>query len=246
MSRRYRRQHGIESFRVSYAPDRDRLAAEMRRLEGRCAVLMQEYIPGEGHGVELLMYRGRPLAAFQHRRLRELPINGGPSAFRESVALDAEMYRHAVRLLEALEWTGPAMVEFKLGASGPKLMEINGRVWGSLPLAMHCGVDFPVQWAELLLDGPPANGHDRPRRYAIGVRARNLELDLMWIASVLLGRRRYPFLSMPSRREGMAALAGFLNPTTRFDIQSWDDPRPGLAEIPQIVRKFLRKLRSEI
>jgi hypothetical protein len=137
------------------------------------------------------------------------------------------------------------MVEFKVGGSGPKLMEINGRIWGSLPLAAHCGVDFPGRWADMLLYGAPTNGHARPGRYPVGVRARNLELDLMWIAAVLLGRRRYPFLAMPSRREGMTALAGLLNPATRFDIQSWDDPRPGLAEIPQIVRKFFAKLRTD-
>ena len=71
----------------------------LARFEGRCAVLLQEYYRGSGQGVELLMHAGRPLAAFQHRRLREVPVNGGASAFRESVPLDGELYRHSVRLL---------------------------------------------------------------------------------------------------------------------------------------------------
>jgi len=183
------------------------------------------------------------LAAFQHKRLREVPVNGGASAFRESVPLDTELYRHSVRMLEALNWTGLAMVEFKVGAEGPKLMEINGRVWGSLPLAVRSGMDFPARLAELYLYGPPAEPATESR-YRVGVRARNLELDMVWIASVLRGKRRYPFLAMPSRREGMAALLGLLNPAYKFDILSLDDPRPGLAEIIKIVGKFGGKLKE--
>ena len=88
--------------------------------------------PGDGIGVELLMDHGRPLAAFQHRRIQEVPPTGGASALRESVELDPDLYDHAVALLRELGWTGLAMVEFRRGADGVgNLMEINGRVWGS-------------------------------------------------------------------------------------------------------------------
>ena len=63
-------------------------------------------------------------------------MTGGASSYRESVALDARLLEDSVRLLQALRWTGLAMVEFKVGADGYHLMEINGRVWGSLPLAV--------------------------------------------------------------------------------------------------------------
>jgi predicted ATP-grasp superfamily ATP-dependent carboligase len=242
-SRLYREQVAIEAFTVCYAESPEQLAEQMARFEGRCAVLLQEYYRGSGQGVELLMHAGRPLAAFQHRRLREVPVNGGASAFRESVPLDPELYHHSVQLLAALRWTGLAMVEFKVGAAGPRLMEINGRVWGSLPLAVKSGMDFPARLAELYLDGPPPHPPTETR-YAVGVRARNLELDMVWIASVLRGKKRYPFLAMPSRRQGLAALLGLLNPAYKFDILSLDDPRPGLAEIARIVGKFGDKLKE--
>src|SRR5260370_21799115 len=139
----YGKQGGSQYLTVSYAEHKDRLAELMQPFEGRCPVLLQEYYRGTGYGVELLMFQGQPLAAFQHQRLREIPINGGASAFRQSVALDPVLYGQAVRLLTRLNWTGLAMVEFKVGSEGPKLMEINGRVWGSLPLAVHSGMDFP-------------------------------------------------------------------------------------------------------
>jgi hypothetical protein len=122
-------------------------------------------------------------------------------------------------------------------------MEINGRVWGSLPLAVRSGMDFPARLAELYLYGPPAEP-PAESRYRVGVRARNLELDMVWIASVLRGKRRYPFLAMPRRREGLAALLGLLNPAYKFDILSLEDPRPGLAEIVKIVGKFGGKLKE--
>jgi predicted ATP-grasp superfamily ATP-dependent carboligase len=243
-SRLYRQQAAVEAFTVCYAENREQLAEQMRRFEGRCPVLLQEYYRGDGQGVELLMDRGRPLAAFQHKRLREIPINGGASAFRESVPLDPALLQHSVRLLEALNWTGLAMVEFKVGVEGPKLMEINGRVWGSLPLAVRSGMDFPSRLAELFLYGSPDSTSGPDTNYVVGVRARNLELDVIWIASVLRGKRRYPFLTMPSRRQGIAALFGLLNPKNKFDILSLEDLRPGLAEIVKIIGKFGTKLKE--
>jgi len=241
VSRRYGDGRLIEAFAVCYAQDRDDLARQMRPFEGRCPILMQEYSPGTGFGVELLLHEGRPLAAFQHRRLREVPINGGASSLRQSVPLEPELYGHAVRLLAELRWTGLAMVEFKVGPRGAMLMEVNGRVWGSLPLAVFSGMDFPARLAQMWLFGPPRGKSTPETSYKIGVRARNLELDLVWIASVLIGRRRYPFLHAPGRLRALAALAGLLSPRCKFDIISLEDPRPGAAELLKIVRKFATK-----
>lgn len=240
-SRRYSGESS-EAFNVTYAENPEQLAQQMGRFEGRCSVLLQEYYAGEGHGVELLTYEGEPLAAFQHKRLREIPISGGASSFRESVPLDAAMYDYATRLLRAIGWTGLAMVEFKVGALGPKLMEINGRIWGSLPLAVHSGMDFPALLADLYLnDSRPAT----PRQdYKLGVRSRNLELDMLWIASVLVGKKRFPFMKMPGRVQALTALLGLFNPTYKYDILSLEDPRPGMAEIPKVIRKLTNKAKE--
>ncbi len=234
----------IEKLTVCYAHTSEQLAEQMQPFEGRCPVLLQEYCPGIGYGVELLMHRGRSLAAFQHKRLREIPVNGGASSFRQSVPLDPTLYGYAMRLLPALKWTGLAMVEFKVGANGPKLMEINGRIWGSLPLALHSGMDFPRRMVELYLYGAPSADLPPDMWYAVGVHARNLELDLMWIASVLLGRRRYPFLKTPPRYQALLALIGLLNPVTKFDVLSLEDPQPGLYEIRKILNKFGKKMKE--
>ena len=232
----------VRELSVAYAGGFAGLERHMRAFEGLSPVLLQRYHAGHALGVEMLTHEGRPLAAFQHRRLREVPITGGASAFRESVPVDPVLYGHASRLLGELRWTGLAMVEFKQGDDGPVLMEINGRIWGSLPLAVRSGMDFPAKMAELFLSGPPSADVPVDRRYTIGVRSRHLELDLVWIASVLRRRRRYPFLDVPPRREAIGVGARLLRPADGFDILSSDDPRPGLIDLLRVGTRLPAKL----
>jgi predicted ATP-grasp superfamily ATP-dependent carboligase len=240
-SRALRRGGRVEAFGVAYAADAHQLAERMRRFEGRSSVLLQEYCEGDGHGVGLLMDRGVPLAAFQHRRLREVPFTGGPSSLRESVLLDPVLFERSVRLLQALKWTGPAMVEFKVSGTSAELMEINGRIWGSLGLAVKSGVDFPRKLVDLYLEPSEPTKQPMPS-YAVGVRSRDLGLELTWIASVLGRRRVYDFLPSPRRRDALGAAIRLLDPRDGFDILSVRDPLPGLAELLTIVRKGVRRI----
>ena len=243
-SRRLDPGQNVERFAVAYAADREQLALLLRRFEGRCAVLLQEYWRGEGHGVGLLLRRGETLLAFQHRRLREVPYTGGPSSFREGVPLDPELLDYSQRLLGALEWTGPAMVEFKLGPNGASLMEINGRLWGSLALAVKSGVDLPARMVDVFLS-PETPREQAQLDYEAGVRSRDLGLELSWAGSVLRGAPRYDFLDVPSRREGLETLVRLLDPRDGFDVMSARDPLPGLAELLGLAVKVpARLLRS--
>ena len=242
VSREAKKDGSIATLRVAYADDIEDLERRIAALEGLCPAVVQEYCAGTPIGVELLMHEGRPLAAFQHRRLREVPITGGASSLRESMPLDPGLLRQAVRLLEALEWTGLAMVEFKVGPDGPRLMEINGRIWGSLPLAVRAGMDFPARLADMHLSGPPPAGTPMATSYEVGVRSRNLELDVLWVASVLRRTRRYPFLPAPRRRDALLASLGWFSPADGYDILALRDPWPGFAEFARIAKKLPRKV----
>src|SRR5205085_6819270 len=92
-----------------------------------------------------LFDRGALVADFAHRRLREKPPAGGASVLSESAPVDPCLREQVVRLLGSIGWHGVAMVEYKhdLRSGATVLMEVNGRFWGSLQLAVDAGVDFP-------------------------------------------------------------------------------------------------------
>ena len=103
-------------------------------------MLVQEYIPNGGElGVYTLFdNQSVPRALSVQRRLRSYPVSGGPSTLRETIRNDASRLATdiAFRLLTKMQWTGVAMVEFRIDARDgmPKLMEVNPRFWGSLQL----------------------------------------------------------------------------------------------------------------
>jgi predicted ATP-grasp superfamily ATP-dependent carboligase len=241
VSRRYLpAEDRIEDGHVGFAHDPADLERRVEGLLGTHALLLQRYRPGGGGGVELLVDDRDVLRAFQHRRHAEIPVTGGASARPESVALDPVLLAHARALVRDLRWTGLVMVEFKVGEK-PWLIEVNGRVWGSLPLACLAGVDFPGGLAELYFPDPAATAQD-DTPYALGLRAYNFELMLSWIAQVLLGRKRTADMPYPTRTRALAGLAGLLDPAQKSDLACAGDFAPRLAEAGRIVRKLRHKL----
>src|SRR5213596_3534265 len=107
---------------------------------------------------------------FAHRRLREKPPAGGVSVYRESIALQDGLVGAGLRLLEALDWRGVAMIECKREPATGRhvIMEVNGRFWGSLQLAIDAGVDFPSLLVARAF-GERASG---PHEYKLGIRSR--------------------------------------------------------------------------
>ena len=137
--------------------------------------LVQAYCPGYGLGQMVFMHDGQPLLAFQHRRLHEWPPEGGFSTLCESLSPQqhAEQMALSVALLRAIGWEGAAMVEYRYDPAHNRflLMEINGRFWGSQPLAFHAGAHFGWLTYEVLGRGlaphvPQPKGRIRCR-YAI-------------------------------------------------------------------------------
>jgi predicted ATP-grasp superfamily ATP-dependent carboligase len=116
--------------------------------------LIQQKISGEVHEVCALFNRGQVRAVLTQRRLLMFPAAGGAGIYNETTD-EPELKELAIRLLEALQWHGPAQVEFiRDSASGyPYLLEINGRFWGTLGLAIAAGMDFPALACRMAIDG---------------------------------------------------------------------------------------------
>ncbi len=193
-------------------------------------LLLQERIVGPGVGIFLLLWNGQLVAQFAHRRLREKPPSGGVSVYRESIVADPELVARSRALLERFGWRGVAMVEYKLDAATgtPYLMEINGRFWGSLQLAVDAGVDFPALLAAVALGEPV----EPMPHYRVGVRSRWWWGDVDQL--LLRLRRSSAELSLPpDAPTRAAALAAFLRlwwPGDRNEILRWADPGPFFRE----------------
>ncbi len=160
-----------------------------RRLHAiKAFPLIQEKVEGPGYGVGVLADGGRVLASVAHRRVREYPVTGGPSTCCVSVD-EPRLTAYAEALIRELGWTGVAMVEFKKDDDF-RLMEVNPRFWGSLPLATRAGVNFP----SLLCRRAMGEDLGPAPRAAAGVRLRFLPLDAAAALSALRDReRRWPY-----------------------------------------------------
>ncbi len=134
----------VEGIRPKYASDPDTLRSAVGSLLSKQRkILVQELVKGRGYGYFGLYDRGKRLLHFTHRRRREYPATGGASTAAESVR-ENELVAAGEAVLSALKWRGVAMVEFKRRESDGTfiVMEINPKFWGSLELALFCGVDF--------------------------------------------------------------------------------------------------------
>ena len=129
-------------------------------------ILFQEYLSGGGFGFFGLYESGIFKQGFAHKRVREFPVSGGSSSCAESI--DNEILTHYGRkILEATNWHGVAMVEFKMDGNGqPRLLEVNPKLWGSFDLSVAAGVPFAEKWVKLAMNEPI----DDHQNYETGVR----------------------------------------------------------------------------
>jgi predicted ATP-grasp superfamily ATP-dependent carboligase/protein-tyrosine-phosphatase len=199
-------------------------------------VAVQELCRGVGIGVELLLRNGSPLLTFQHIRLHE-PLYGGGSSYRRGVPVDPHLLDAALKVLTAVRYTGVAMVEFKRDPQSDRwvLLEVNARFWGSLPLALASGADFPLALFQLLVEGRT----EFPNAHRLGLCSRNLRADARWHLSNARANRSDPTLNTRPwpgvvRETGASLLTG----QERSDTFTLDDPRPGIAEVGQLAREL--------
>ena len=225
---------GLELHKAEFVLDRDamRAAGERYRALGEWP-MVQEYCAGHGLGQFFFLRDGQVLRRFQHERVAEWPPEGGFSAVCDSVPLErhAALQEQSIALLRALNWDGVAMVEYRHDpATGRSvLMEINGRFWGSLPLAVACGAGFGLH-AHAAALGEAAPALPAPRA---GVRCRMVAVEARRLVRVLLRPQliRDPlFVRRPWQDLARFAL-DFLRPGVCYFVASWADPRPLLRDL---------------
>lgn len=229
---------GLDKVGVRYAMDYDDLQRQIGMLEeGSYPILLQRRVCGPGIGVFLLRWKGATRARFAHHRLLEKPPTGGVSVYRESIAAPGDLMARSEALLSALQWEGVAMIEYKVDAQSgtPYLMEINGRFWGSLQLAIDSGADFP----RLLQECAEGREPKALPSYKVGVRSR-------WFWGTidhLVARRHQAAHPSTSVAGVLRDLLAFWKPNDREEVFRFDDPRPFFRETLQWLWPQVRRVR---
>lgn len=220
----------------------ERELLELAEMIGQAGLLVQENFLGKGVGVEVLCKEGQVLTSFQHERVHE-PMMGGGSTYRKSVPLDDAMHAATCRLMNALRYTGVAMVEFKKNSVTGEwiLVEINARFWGSLPLSIAAGVDFPRYLYEMLLEGRS----QFPTMYRTKVFCRNWTKDIDWFLADLRADRRDPSLQSLPLWSVLLEIRNVLLLRERSDTFVLDDPLPAWADLKRYLsEKSFRVLKT--
>jgi len=218
---------GLNRFNNAKAWRVEDRASLLARYDEACAlvgpdmIMVQEVVPGWGEAqfsFAALCKDGCPLASIVARRTRQFPMDFGRFSTYVETVEEPQVIEPAVRLLAATRFTGLVEVEFKRDSRNGKyqVLDINPRVWGWHTLSRRAGVDFPyLLW--LLARGesvPAVQGRS-------GERWMRLCADLpMAIQEIMRGR-----LSLWTY---MRSLKG----SWESAIFAWDDPVPGLLELP--------------
>ena len=138
------------------------------------------------------------------------------------------------------------MVEYRYDPSTGEaaLMEINGRFWGSLPLAYHAGARFPLWLYQLHgLGQLPAT-----EAYRGGMRCRFMIPETKRLIRILFAQERIADKSVRFGRMAtlMRYLGDFVHPASRYYVFEWRDPRPFARDLAQMGRQAVGLLTAKL
>jgi predicted ATP-grasp superfamily ATP-dependent carboligase len=199
-------------------------------LVGHDAIILQEFVPGTGRNqfsYAGVWDRGAPIASLVARRARQFPIEFGfTSTFVETV-VNSAVENAACRYLASLSYSGIAEIEFKFDErdNSYKLLDFNARPWTWMALGEVAGVDFPY----LLMHAAARNGAPTIRGSA-GVTWMHLARDLVAAFQHIAAGSLAPSTYVQSLRLPMV-----------FAAFAWDDPLPGMLELPLTLYRVLTR-----
>ena len=205
---------------IVHIKSKEKFILEYKRIhESYPYPLVQEYIPSNEYGYAttcILDSEYRPITAFCYKRLREFPAYGGASTMVESVKSPVQQ-EYAIKILQALKWYGPAMVEFRRDSRDGRLkfIEVNGRPNASMKLAMLSGIDIPYLVFRMAADNEKL---EPIFDYRSGIRCR-------W----LLPADILHFITNPKRLSLEPSFFKFFDKNTYYEFLSINDPLPVLA-----------------
>ncbi|MBF0507433.1 MAG: ATP-grasp domain-containing protein [Deltaproteobacteria bacterium] len=219
------------------------LEKHTERMLQATPVLIQKQVIGEVIGLGIVARQGQILTSFQFRSSHETPITGGISSYRITEEVSDELLRHATKLIQEMAWDGVAHIEFLEETQSKEyyFMEVNGRFWASLPLAVESGANFPYY-----LYGLHKNYRlDFDRHYRIGLSAHQLYRELDWFKEVVFKRNKHRAIKkehLPTASQIVNDMIQLLSLRHKIDTFDLDDPVPGMYDVARCFWKIASSL----
>lgn len=169
--------------------------------------VIQEFVNGKLFGVSAVAHEGRILG-YHMFCTDSHALQGGTPPIAFSVT-DPRLLAQAQHLIAALRWTGAIDLDYLMRDQKHVLLEINPRFSGSLNFAYRMGVDLPLMYYRLAVEGPEAEFKQHP--YKEGVMFRTIfQTEIIWCY-------KYP-------EYRWTFLKNFFHINSKSNIY-WDDPR---------------------
>jgi predicted ATP-grasp superfamily ATP-dependent carboligase len=215
-----------EALVATGSDDARRRAEEITQHGGQA--ILQEVVPGSLVAFTTIVDAQRRLVTtVQQRSDHTWPPKAGVSVRAVTVAPDPDLTEGVVRLLADLGWFGLAQLQFVQPSGGtPHLIDLNGRFYGSIALALGAGCNLPAAWAAMAIGGIAADTQPA----AVGIRYQWLEGDL----------RR----ALRERRGGLGrdvASCLWYALRSKHSIWSTRDPLPAMTYSASLIGRAIEK-----
>jgi predicted ATP-grasp superfamily ATP-dependent carboligase len=227
-------QHDLAFEKAEHVRNSEEFLVAAKRYQSMgCWPMLQEYCPGVGLGQFFFMHQGRAVRRFQHMRVAEWPPEGGFSSVCDGIPLERfqSLQDKSIKLLQKIGWEGVAMIEYRYDAVRDRavLMEINGRFWGSYPLAVASGAGFGLYAYTVGTSGVV------PEIAPIksGLRCRMISTEIKRLFRIIFRPNKIadPFFIKNPTKELLRFISDFFKPNIYYYIWSKDDHKPLLTDI---------------
>ncbi len=197
--------------------------ADLTRAAKECdydgLMMVQPFLAGTGEGIFGLNGPDGVKRWSAHRRIRTVnPLGSGSSACA-SLEISDHPIRPAERMLKKTNWPGMFMIEL-LRDSYDRLwfMELNGRSWGSMALAIRLGLHYPA-WTVMQTLDPSFEPPEPPPWNSIV--CRHLGREMIHLLAVLKGKSTFKLMPNYSRIRTLLEVCRYNH------NEKWYNWRPG-------------------
>lgn len=191
---------------------------DAKELYSFSEIVTEEYVDGSGIGVSVVMgQNGKPYTAFCHKRLSEYPASGGPSSSLITF-YDGDLIEKSVKLLQAANFSGIAMVEYKEKHGEYYFLEVNPRIWGSFGATYSAKSDFIKAYIEA----------SRKKEYAFSPKYK-AHKKVKFLPNIFASVVSY--IKAKKYKKAFATVLDAINPFINNANFSIRDPLPSLLDI---------------